>query len=97
MTLYYVENKTFYTSKDGLEYQQADGGCPPILYHTEQAAIKRAIKMVDSLKSSGCYHITLSNSDYPKNEGYLLWATRMEWTAYRIEIRVYKIFTHTKF
>lgn len=97
MTLYYVENKFYFIKKEGLEYQQADGGCLPILYHSERAAIKRAIKMVDSLKSSGCYSVTLSNEDYPKCEYSLLWATRMEWSAFRAEIRVYKIFTHTKF
>lgn len=96
MTLYYVETKGYFTTKTGMEYQQADGGCPPILYHTEKAAIERANKIVNQLVSSGCYQPTLNDEDYPKSTGYLLWATRLEWTQYRYEVRVYKIFTHTK-
>lgn len=95
ITIYYVENKTYWQDEHGADYQIADGGDLPIISTNKKKAIERAKWMENLYIEKFGYKTTIPDSEYPCKKTYCLYAVRLENKERRMrhEIRVYKTTT----
>lgn len=93
MILYYLEKKSFFRAHSGYEYQMADAGEMPLLFKTEEEAMKIVKKLRNLYKENFKYEETINNESYPCYSKDRVFACRFESYKkdYRYELRVYKI------
>lgn len=93
--LYLVENKSFYKSIDGIEYQSADLGVLPYVYTNKKKAIKRAVDMADRYAKAFGYQLETSDvCENGDNLGRLYYAElRKVSDGSRFVVSVYEQFT----
>lgn len=93
--LYLVEYKSFFKSRDGIEYQTADLGALPFVYTNRKKAIKRAADMVDRYAKTFDYQLKTSDVCENGNNQGRLYNAELEHVTYglRFVVSVYEQFT----
>lgn len=90
---YYIESKSYWQDSHGTDWQVADGGDLPIIYHSLSEALERCDNMVKLLTEKMDYTVVIPNDSYPGVGKQYHYACRLQKDdpQIRTEIRLYTI------
>ncbi len=96
MTLYYIEEKSFYKLGAAFDAQVADAGILPRLF-TSLTKAKRAIKRSIEFKVNAFGHTLISEDEHPQSTEAPIFYTAKLYDAktdMRIHLTIYQVETH---
>lgn len=93
---YYIENKSYWQDSHRTDFQVADGGDLPIIYHSLNKALKRCDNMIKLLTEKMGYTVDIPNESFPGVGKQYHYACRLQKhdPQIRVEIRLYSIFIY---